>query len=771
MLRRSAWMIWLTLLLTLLFLSHIRTLQFDTSPSTLILSKSARAAYYERITRIFGNDQVILIGINRDHPLSADVLKQLRDLTTAIGKIDGIKRIVSLANVQDIRGTDKDVQVEPLIPADLNVVRLDELRHRLLNNPFYRKNLISEDEKTLGVLVFLENFDKGNSLLQGREVTRQVRSVTQQICGPQAVIGGLPEMELQGTENMTTDLRTFTPLTVLLVIIVLTVSFRCMRGVLLPLGVIALAVVWTVAALAWSGRPLKVTTVILPSLLISNGASYVIHFLAQYYRILGRTYEALSPPSQKLDRTAYRQALVEAVTYTHSPIFISAATTMAGFAAFIFSGIPAIRDLGIFATLGVFLSYLLCVLLVPSILWFMPIPALDQLPGQERSHRHIFLDRLGKFDFQYAIWVYLVALLATAWAIMGGMRLRVRSDYLAYFHKDAPVVRTAEFFHERLAGIATLFVVIESKSQRLVTEPGILAAMGTLQQSLNEMPGVDATLSFVDTVKLLNRSFHNESPAHFALPHEQDVLNDLIEFAESDPSGLSGDFLASDHRLARIVARTNIFSSSDLQHLTDDIEKRAATLFPPDIHVQATGSLVLMNQTSNRVASEQAKSLLLSVLLISIIVILLFRSWKMGLIAIIPAGLPVLLCFGLMGWTGITLNVNTSLIANIAIGIAVNNCVHYLVHFQRNTRKGLSIFDSTIESLRNAGAAMLAASVALTLGFLVFGFSRFVPVSQFGLLTAFIMAADLLANILLLPALMRFFAPASLDSVELHTNV
>ena len=143
----------------------------------------------------------------------------------------------------------------------------------------------------------------------------------------------------------------------------------------------------------------------------------------------------------------------------------------------------------------------------------------------------------------------------------------------------------------------------------------------------------------------------------------------------------------------------------------------------------------------------------------------------MGLIAIIPAGLPVLLCFGLMGWTGITLNVNTSLIANIAIGIAVNNCVHYLVHFQRNTRKGLSIFDSTIESLRNAGAAMLAASVALTLGFLVFGFSRFVPVSQFGLLTAFIMAADLLANILLLPALMRFFAPASLDSVELHTNV
>ncbi|MCI0420604.1 MAG: MMPL family transporter, partial [Acidobacteria bacterium] len=156
--------------------------------------------------------------------------------------------------------------------------------------------------------------------------------------------------------------------------------------------------------------------------------------------------------------------------------------------------------------------------------------------------------------------------------------------------------------------------------------------------------------------------------------------------------------------------------------------------------------------------------------LISTIVIILFRSWKMGCLAMIPAGLPVFLCFGLMGWSGVSLNVNTSLIANVAIGIAVNNCVHYLVHFQRNVRQGLSASDSTCESLKNAGAAMLAASIALTFGFLVFGLSRFVPVSQFGLLTAFIMGTDLLANIFLLPSLMRFCrAPAS-DPVSVRAE-
>ena len=240
------------------------------------------------------------------------------------------------------------------------------------------------------------------------------------------------------------------------------------------------------------------------------------------------------------------------------------------------------------------------------------------------------------------------------------------------------------------------------------------------------------------------------------VPEEPEVIASLIEFAESDPSGLSADFLSSDHRYARIVARTHLFSSSELHTTIDRINQKAAQLFPADFKVQVSGSLVLMNRTSDRVAGEQAKSLIFSVLLISAIVVMLFRSFKIACLAMIPAGLPVFLCFGLMGWSGVSLNVNTSLIANVAIGIAVNNCVHFLVHFQRNVHKGLSIAAATRESLKNAGAAMLAASIALSLGFLVFGLSKFVPISQFGLLTAFIMGTDLLANIFLLPSLMRF---------------
>jgi uncharacterized protein len=756
-LRRSAWTICLTGILTLVCLVKIRNLQFDTSPSTLILAGSSEARYYEEIKRIFGNDQLILIGIQGDNLLRSSELARVRDLTNELERIPGVKRVLSLTNVKDVRGAGDEVVVSQLVPEEDSPTVLQELRSRIRNNPFYVKNLISSDERTLAVLVFLDEFEQKESLLQGREVTRQVRAIAQRVLGEgKAFVSGLPEMELQGTENMIRDLRVLTPLTLVLVALILAVSFRCLRGIVLPLGMIALAVVWTLAAMVLSGRPLKVTTMILPSLLISNGTSYVIHFLAQYYRLLHKAYAEWGERADaKLDRATYHQALMDAVAYTHSPIFISAATTMAGFGAFIFSGIPAIRDLGIFATVGVFLSYWFCVLLVPSFLWFSPIPRLNQLPGGEDSRRHTFLEMLARFNLHRAGWVYAISVLSAVWAVWGVFHLQVHTDYLSYFHKNAPVVQTARFFHERMAGIAPLFVVVESKGERKVTDPDILKAAEALQRGVQEIPGVDAALSFVDTLKLLNRAFHNEAPEHFVVPEDPEVIASLIEFAESDPSGLSADFLSSDHRYARIVARTHLFSSSELHATIDRINQQAAQLFPPDFKVQVSGSLVLMNQTSDRVATEQAKSLIFSVLLISAIVVILFRSFKIACLAMVPAGLPVLLCFGLMGWSGVALNVNTSLIANVAIGIAVNNCVHFLVHFQRNVRTGLSTADAARESLKNAGGAMLAASIALTLGFLVFGLSRFVPVSQFGLLTAFIMGTDLLANIFLLPSLVQ----------------
>src|SRR5262249_23924329 len=192
-------------------------------------------------------------------------------------------RVLSLTNVTDVRAGEDEVVVSPLIPEDLQTVNREALQKRLSINPFYNRNLISADDRTCSIVVFLEDSDDRNSLVQMRGVTRKVNAVAEAIRGTNRIfLGGLPQMELQGTENMIRDLWVFTPVTLLLVVTILLITFHCLRGILLPLGVIGFTLIWTLGAMVWSGRPMKVTTLILPSLLIANGSSYVIHFLAHY---------------------------------------------------------------------------------------------------------------------------------------------------------------------------------------------------------------------------------------------------------------------------------------------------------------------------------------------------------------------------------------------------------------------------------------------------------------------------------------------------------
>ncbi len=754
LLRRSPWVLSALLVLTTVFIWHLRRLQFDSSPSTLIISGSAEKHYHERISRVFGSDQILLIAISSDDLLEPGGLQQMRDLTSRLERIPGIKRVLSLTNVSDVKGEKDEVTISPLVPEDLQNLDGESLRARILANPLLEGSLVSKDLRTTCLIAFLDDFDPRSALVLGRDVTRQVRTAVDRMRGKQhVIIGGLPEMELEGTENMIRDLWLFTPLTLLLVLGILMLTFRSFRGILLPLVIIALTLSWSVGIMAWTGVSLKVSTLVLPSLLISNGCSYVIHFLAQYRRILAGNY---LPPAEQSEtgRVRHKNAILDTLKLTQTPIFISALTTMAGFGSLALNRIPAIRDLGIFAILGIFLSSVFCLTITPSILALLPEPR-DSKPQPDRGRAlDAFLARVAAFVSLRRRWIFGASILAAACAVAGASRLEVRTDYLGYFGKNAPVVRAAEEFHERLAGIAPVSVILEAGGTRPITDPRILQAAESFQQSLRAISGIDSTFSLVDTLKLLNRAFHSEDPRFFSLPEEAEAVRQLIELAESDPRGLVPDLLAEDEKSLRILVRTHLFDSSSLQQLLSSVEREGTRLLPPEVRARVTGTLVLMNRTSDQVAVEQVKSLLVSVALIALIVLLVFRSWRIGLQALGPAALPILLFFGLMGWAGIPLNANTSVIASIAIGIAIDNCIHYIVHFQRSTRSGLSIRDSTRQSLERVGGPMISAAGALTLGFIVFGFSNFAPVSHFGFLSAFIMVVNLMADLFLLPALM-----------------
>ena len=502
LLDHSRWSLSLIVLLSVGWLLPLRHLQFDSSSSSFIQATSKENTYFEKIQKIFGNDEILLIGISSDRLLERPMLEQIRAVTTKIEKVDGVKRVLSLTNLMDVEGQHDEVNITPLVPENLEQLNPGDLRIRLQSNPLLEKQFISKDLRTTSILVFLENFEHAKALSQGRFVTQQVHEILDPLRqGAEVFIGGLPEMEFEGTTNMIDDLKLFTPLTLILVVGLLIVSFRSWCGIALPLVAVLVALLWTLGPMALLGRPLTITTLTLPSLLIANGSSYVIHFLTQYYRAMTRAYQLQEKtptpgnkknsflplsgpftPHPRLDRESYRAVLLETLSYTHVAILISATTTMAGFGSLVISRIPTIRDFGIFATWGVFLGYFFCMTLVPLLLWHQRVPRPEEVPGQEDSHRQYFMAALGDFDFRRAPWIYGAAVLCTVWALWGLYHLQVHTDYLGYFRKSSQIAKASEFFAERLAGLATFSVIIEAKGDRSVLDPEILKASDSLQK-------------------------------------------------------------------------------------------------------------------------------------------------------------------------------------------------------------------------------------------------------------------------------------------------
>jgi len=754
-LKRPVWVLLLLGAVSALLLPSLDDLRISTSPSTLILSDSPANLVHQKTRRIFGNDEVLLIGLTVDNLIQPDVLSSIRQVTREIEAIPGVRRVLSLTNTLDILERDGAIEISPLIPESQEQLDLQVLRDRLRDNPLFQGELISSDLQTTSLLVFLEERSSPGEDQMSRLVAR-IHVAAAPLAGlGYLFFGGVPEMEVAGMGNMVRDLWVFTPITVLLVMVILTFDFHSRRGVILPLLAIGLTLVCTLAAMVLGGFPLKPTTLVLPSLLIANGGSYTIHLLTHYYQCLIQAYDRISPEKQgHLTRQQYREVLAESLHRAHRPIATSAFTTMAGFAALIFNRIPAIRDLGLFAVLGVFLSYVFCMHLIPAILLYLRVPPRHRISGHDRSHRHTFFEKLGHFNLKNRRWIYSIAGLCALLGLAGAFQVKVRTDYLGHFRDSAPVVQATRTFEEHLSGLSGFSIVIESRDQSPLTDAATLSAVDRLQQRLQDLPGVDRTLSIVDSMKLLNQALHQNQPAFFRLPGQQDILEEMVDLVESDPRELSREFLSEDHTALRILVRSSLFESTQLRALTDQVRQLAAPLLPPATQLQTTGTLVLMNLTSDQLAREQVKSLLLSVTFIFTILIFLCRSFKVGLMCMIPAGLPVLMFFGLLGWSGLSLNVNTSVIAAIAIGIGVDNCIQYLVRFQRCRKEGLSPRAAARQSLTRAGVPMSAAASVVALGFLIFGLSRFAPVSQFGLLSAFVMGFNLVTNLLLLPTLL-----------------
>ncbi|MEA2624327.1 MAG: uncharacterized protein QOD06_372, partial [Candidatus Binatota bacterium] len=449
------------------------------------------------------------------------------------------------------------------------------------------------------------------------------------------------------------------------------------------------------------------------------------------------------------------------------PVFVAALTTALGFLSLAVNPISSIREMGIYASIGVAIAGALALVLVPAVLCLLPPPrAAAGAPGPLDGA----LRALGRADVRHRTAIAALAAVIVAASLACALRIRVDSSYASFFRPDDPIRRATDAIHRNLVGTMAFLVVVDGREPGVLKKLDALKRIRDLQRFVDGLPGVDKTISFIDYLELLDRGSQNPSGDILISPDgkiaetpaaaEKTTLwenlaqySAVMELVNSSPRSFSMVVNADFTRTA-ILVRTTLTSSSDVAATADRILAYAAERFPPELAVHPTGNLILLTHTTGNLVAGQVQSFAIAGGVIFAILSGMFLSARIGFLAMLPNLFPIVFFFGLMGLSGAALNVGTSIIASIALGLAVHNTIHIMARLSAEVRRTDDSERAIVDALASVGKPAVASSVLLFFGFLALGLSRFVPIQQFGLLSAATAVAGLFGDLLLLPALL-----------------
>jgi predicted RND superfamily exporter protein len=740
---RAGLVLLLTAALTVLALSQLvdfRTgavrLKLDSSLDRLMPDEDDDRLFYESARKLFGSDETIVVALAADPLFTAENLGRIQRMTKRFSEIDGVAEVVSMATAMNVRSVDGDLQIEPFlskIPTD--PAALAAIRDQTLANPMYAGNLVSHKGTTTALVLHIANMPQSEFLKRGIE--EKIRAIAEEERGETTVwITGSAIVKNAIARILLGDLSRIVPLALALAMLVALLSYRSFRGVLVPLMCVVLGIVWTLAVMVWLGRPLNIVTVIVPPLLITVGYAYAMHLMSEYYTI-ARAGE--TKPSE-----VAAHALSEEVV----PILVCGFTTAVGFGSVAVSPLSSVREFAFFSVLGTVLTVMITLTAAPALLSLLSVPKV--VPVEKRGTR---LDRmaarLAEFDVRNHRAIFAVAALVFCISLYGMTRIEVNSEIVGSFSRSEPVRRDAEAVNANLDGANPLYIVISTGTADAFKDPANLRQLVLLEDWLKQQPEVGSVTSLADYLMVVNRAFHDDDPKQLAIPESRALAGQLLTFADNKDVRSLVD---ARYKTANILVRSTAANSKQVKALADRIDARLAEL-PERMHGRVTGSTVLISRAVDDMVSGTAQSLALGFGLIYLVLVALFASFRVGLVALAPNALPVSIYFGVMGLAGIGLNSTTGLVADIVLGIAIDDTIHYMHRFNVEAKRLGDEKKGTIAALSALGRPVTLTGIALCLGFLVMGLSRLSSQREFGLLASFTLACGWVCEMTLTPAL------------------
>ncbi len=680
-----------------------------------------------------------------------------------------IDDIISPLTAKDITGEDDALETIELIETDSAGNRilpktLEEFQAfiaKLRRNPVFEQGIYVSDANgkitNLGIVIRFK--DMSNSDPIAREILEIVNSHDEL----NIISQGQPLIYIWINNYMQQDLSRLIPLVMLVVVIIFFINFKSIRGVILPFVTLSMATLWILGLMGHLG--VKITTVgtSIPVLMIAVGSSYAIHILNQYYA----DYNLIT-------REGKTDGLQHAMGHISVTVLLTGLTTFVAFMTLATHEISAISEWGLFSAIGIMFAVLISSSVIPAALKLMPHKAGGARFSNRTGGSSPVIDRIIHLMSVGAIHHYkkvlAVVLVLLVVSFIGLLKIQVDTELLRNFKKDNYIRTSAKMISDKYGGRWGFNIIIDSGKPDGVKCTEYLKTVSDFRTWLvaeeNKDLCIGRTDAFPDFLKTMNMAMNNDDPTCFSNPACNMDIADYLEIYSDDDDNSDGridqfePYVDTEFSACNLLARLGengdtLLGTFGMEHIFKKISEHLDQTLPPGYSFKITGHPSLMVQSAGYIVDGQINSLLLTLVVIGIMILILLKDFKAGLLSLIPMSVAVIFNFGIMGWFGIYLDVATSTIATITIGIGVDDTIHFLNTFRYYRNLGEDINTAIQHTLEVAGKAILFTSMALIFGFSVMGLSTFKPLILFGVLMIITMVATTIGALLVLPCAIK----------------
>ncbi len=722
----------IVLALSIAFALKLPDLQIRVSAEEMLVQHDEEHRFYDRTRRLFGDEQVILIYLQSPRLLEEKKLTALKKVLKEVESLPFVDRVESLFTIPWVKTVNGYLDKKPYLE---KLPKTPEEERKILEearkNPFLRHVLISPDRDIMAAAVILKPGQRHDDKTITSALDAAVAKL-RKFYDPAFAIG-FPEVRSEIVHRIQEEQVHLFPLAIGALLIALFLLLRQLIDILLPLLSAGFSILWTLGFMAYAGIPLNVVTSIVPILLVIVGSTEDIHLLSEFRQ-------------GQREGLANREALRQMAKRMGTIVLLTFVTTYLGFLSVGLSRISVLWQFGLVSSTGLLFNFLATIILIPSVL---SLAGKWQLDGKAKIYgeksRHL-ARAYWSFLRRHRQGIILLFLGATAISLAGIPRIHINHNAIDSLGDDSPVRKRIALVNENLAGLETLSIVVESGIEDTFLKVRYLEELAKIQAFIKKKGWSRSTTSFADYLSLLNGAFQElDEPI---MPESDDAVTELMIFLKQDEVR---SYVNKDFSEARILVRHDIDSSEKLEQVLNELQSFIDNHLDPGLRAHITGDSVLTFLATHAMISGQFESIALLLVIIVLIIGVLFTEVRVGLLATLPNIFPVFVMFGFMGFMDIPLNIGTTMAAAIAIGIAVDDTLHFMLRYNRELKASKSHAAAMQQTIYSEALPVVSTSLALVAGFLVFTQASFPPIVQFGMLGALVILVALFADFIITP--------------------